>query len=109
MRASNLQLFFKTALVLGLLWPNFVSAQSGTAGQQPGLLDGRFLGPYKPNAYGPGVNMDATGRPFSWRPQWGGGGPALRVRPDAYGPGIGMDQFGRPVRRACPPGWAGRC
>ena len=102
-----------TVLSCTLSWPSFVLAQSGTtAGQQPGFQHGGFLGPYKPNAYGPGIHSDATGRPFSWRPQWGASGfpdPTLSVRPNALGPGIGMDQFGRPVRRACPPGWAGPC
>jgi hypothetical protein len=66
-----------------------------------------LLGPITPNAYGPGLNSDATGRPFIWKPQFGGSGypdPTLRVQPNAYGPGIGMDQYGRPVRPACPPG-----
>jgi hypothetical protein len=66
-----------------------------------------LLGPITPNAYGPGLNSDATGRPFMWAPQFGGSGypdPTLRVQPNAYGPGIGMDQYGRPVRPACPPG-----
>lgn len=78
----------------------------------PGLLQHGLLSPYTPNAYGPGLNMDATGRPFMWQPQWGGTGfpdPTLQVRPDAYGLGVGMDQYGRPVRPACPPGWAGPC
>jgi hypothetical protein len=81
-----------------------------------GLLGGAvgpvFLGPYKPNAYGPGINSDATGRPFIWEPQGSGPkffDPFLKVKPDVYGPGIGMDQYGRPVRPACPPGWAGPC
>jgi hypothetical protein len=73
-----------------------------------GLLGGGFLGPYTPNAYGPGMNADATGRPFIWRPDFGG--PALGpITPNAYGPGIGMDATGRPVLPACPPGWAGSC
>ena len=78
----------------------------------PGLRQHGLLSPYKPNAYGPGLNMDATGRPFMWQPQWGGSGfpdPTLEVRPDAYGQGVGMDQYGRPVTPACPPGWAGPC
>ena len=58
-----------------------------------------YLRPYRPNAYGPGINSDATGRPFQWQTEdrqpiepWN------RVKPDAYGPGIGMDQYGRPVK-----------
>ena len=88
--------------------PNSATPDSG----QGGLAGSGFLGGYTPNAYGPGLNMDATGRPFMWQPQWGGTGfpdPTLQVKPDAYGPGVGMDQYGRPVRPACPPGWAGPC
>lgn len=84
--------------------------------QQPGLIPmpngGALFGPITPNAYGPGLNMDATGRPFRWQPEGGGTGfpdPTLQVNPNAYGPGIGMDQYGRPVSPACPPGWAGPC
>jgi|CXWL01.1.fsa_nt_gi hypothetical protein len=62
-----------------------------------------LLGPITPNAYGPGLNSDATGRPFLWQPDFGG--PAMGpITPNAYGPGIGMDGTGRPVRPACPPG-----
>ena len=65
---------------------------------------GGFLEPYQSNAYGPGINSDATGRPFSWQPLPGNGpaDPLSDVRPDAYEPGIGMDQYGRPVQPACP-------
>lgn len=60
------------------------------------FLGGALLGPAKPNAYGPGLHSDATGRPFEWRTQEG---ETVRedVRPNAYGPGIGMDVYGRPV------------
>lgn len=76
-----------------------------------GLLGRGFLGPHRPNAYGPGMNADATGRPFIWQPDPGFGSPDPfgTVKPDAYGLGVGMDQYGRPVRPACPPGWAGPC
>jgi hypothetical protein len=66
-----------------------------------------YLGPATPNAYGPGIHSDATGRPFMWQPQFGGLGfpdPTLQVQPNAYGLGVGMDQYGRPVRPSCPPG-----
>lgn len=72
----------------------------------------QFFTPYRLDVYGPGVNADATGRPFIWKPDTAGPGvfdPFLRVQPDMYGPGIGMDQYGRPMRPACPPGWAGPC
>ncbi|MDR4479777.1 MAG: hypothetical protein R3B37_08565 [Nitrospira sp.] len=72
----------------------------------------QIFAPYRPDAYGPGVNADATGRPFIWKPDTAGPrvfDPFLRVQPDMYGPGIGMDQYGRPMRPACPRGWAGPC
>jgi hypothetical protein len=48
------------------------------------------------NAYGPGVHMDATGRPYYDAVQ--GGGMVLEpVRPNAYGLGVGSDATGRPV------------
>ena len=51
----------------------------------------------KRNAFGPGIHMDATGRPYKDNP--GAGGPALEpVHPNVYGPGVGMDATGRPVR-----------
>ena len=66
--------------------------------EDPGLLGSGLLGPVTPNAYGPGIHSDATGRPFRWVPQQGGMvDPFSRVTPNAYGPGIGMDQYGRPV------------
>jgi len=84
--------------------PNYTTSGSG----QGGLLGSGFLGPSTPNAYGPGMNADATGRPFIWKPDFGG--PALGpIQPNAYGPGVGMDATGRPVRPACPPGWTGPC
>jgi hypothetical protein len=72
-------------------------------GEIAGTLTPQFLGPYRPNAYGPGVNSDATGRPFVWKPDQGPADPFAKVRPDVFGPGIGMDQYGRAVRAACPP------
>ena len=36
----------------------------GPAPGHGGFLRSGFLAPYTPNAYGPGLNMDATGRPF---------------------------------------------
>jgi hypothetical protein len=68
-----------------------------------------YLQPYQPNTYGPGINSDATGRPFVWQtqPGYGPADPLAGVRPDAYGPGVGMDQYGRPVY-AAPPGGRGQ-
>jgi hypothetical protein len=72
------------------------SYQPGSAPNELGPGNG-LLGPITPNAYGPGIHSDATGRPFQWRTQQGeeAQGP---VKPDAYGLGVGMDQYGRPVR-----------
>ncbi|MDT3778183.1 hypothetical protein PJI16_11510 [Nitrospira sp. MA-1] len=84
-------------------------SQANTPESQGGMESGLFrspegqiyLGPIAPNAYGPGINSDATGRPFTYQPDFGGSGypdPTLKVKPNAYGPGVGMDQYGRPVR-----------
>jgi hypothetical protein len=64
-----------------------------------------FLEPYHPNEYGPGLNSDATGRPFEWQtsPAYGPADPSSNVTPDAYGLGVGMDAYGRPVEPGCPP------
>ena len=65
-----------------------------------------LLPPARRDAYGPGLDSDATGRPFYWAPKNEKRAipdPTLDVKPDAYGPGIGSDQYGRPVeRRAWP-------
>jgi hypothetical protein len=60
----------------------------------------RLLGPYQPDEYGPGINSDAAGRPFSWQLLHGDGAvdPVVHFRPNPYGPGIGLDQYGRPVQ-----------
>ena len=67
----------------------------GTAATGAGLL-----GPSQPNIYGPGINSDATGRPFTWQtlPGYGPADPLSPVSPDRYGPGIGADKYGRPVQ-----------
>lgn len=103
------RLRFAQAL-LGLVYvPGTHSGSSYYPGQlqTQGMPQAPLLGPVTPNAYGPGLHSDATGRPFMWTPQFGGAGspdPNLRVQPNVYGPGIGMDQYGRPAKPACPPG-----
>ena len=72
-------------------------AQTGHLSPAPGLLP-----PLQSNTYGPGINSDSAGRPFTWQPQIPQAGPSipdptLNVRPDVYGPGVGSDQYGRPV------------
>ena len=54
---------------------------------------------YKPNVFGPGIDMTSSGQPMVWRTQ-NGSRPAAGtpVTPDVFGPGIGMDVNGRPVR-----------
>ena len=71
---------------------------------QTTILQPNLSEPYKGNAYGPGINSDATGRPFTWQTQTPKGrprvfDPTLNVRPDVYGPGVGSDQYGRPVTK----------
>jgi hypothetical protein len=85
-------------VVVALLLPGAaVAQQSGTNPQ--------FLQPYQANAFGPGINSDATGRPFVWRPSpgYGPANPLSNVTPNVYGPGTGMDEYGRPVQPACAP------
>lgn len=70
-----------------------------------GVSNDGMLPPARKNAYGPGMDSDATGRPFYWVPKDQPSGapsqpdPTLRVKPNAYGPGTGSDQYGRPVER----------
>lgn len=80
-----------------------IQSADQAGGEVSGTLTPPFLGPYRPNAYGPGINSDAAGRPFVWQPDNAPADPFARVRPDVFGPGIGMDQYGRPVHAACPP------
>lgn len=83
----------------GLMGSGSVNTQSKRGQMLMQSPDGQiFLGPITPNAYGPGINSDATGRPFTFQRDYGYGGEQLQVTPDAYGPGVGMDQYGRPVR-----------
>jgi hypothetical protein len=92
--------------------PTEIVPPKANQGQSDVHLRRGFNGSYTPNAYGPGMNADATGRPFIWQPMTPGPksfDPFLQVQPNAYGPGVGMDQYGRPVRPSCPPGWAGPC
>ncbi len=78
---------------------------SGPTNNGPLLGPGTYLGPIRPNAYGPGINADATGRPFQWQPEGippTGPDPTLRVTPNAYGLGVHADQYGRIVQPVCP-------
>lgn len=64
-----------------------------------------YLGPIKQDAYGPGINADATGRPFQWQPHGTdqtSPDPTLRVTPNAYGLGVHTDPYGRIVQPVCP-------
>ena len=63
-----------------------------------------YLWPINPNVYGPGINSDATGKPFTWSTPGGQFDPLLKPQPRSYGPGIGMDQYGRPLTPTCPYG-----
>ena len=87
-----------------------------SGGQQDALVLGPntiYLGPIKLDAYGPGINADATGRPFQWQPVGppalgtegmppSGPDPTLRVTPNKYGLGVHADQYGRIVQPVCP-------
>lgn len=66
-----------------------------------------YLGPIRSNAYGPGINADATGRPFQWQPEGALPSvpdPTLGVKPNQYGLGVHADQYGRIVQPVCPIG-----
>jgi hypothetical protein len=95
-KAINSALLIGLAAGLSAYGSYLSSPRSQTVIQQPTLL-----GPYKSDAYGPGIHSDGTGRPFTWQPKTSKGtrifDPTLNVRPDVYGPGTGMDQYGRPV------------
>ncbi len=60
-----------------------------------------LLSPAIPNAYGPGVNSDATGQRFEYREPAQPRDPYLEVQPGTLGPDInlrnGTDQYGQPV------------
>jgi hypothetical protein len=57
------------------------------------------MGPVTPNAYGPGIHSDGTGRAFDYRTRQGQQVPGhLDVKPNVFGPGTGMDAYGRPVK-----------
>lgn len=58
-----------------------------------------FMRPYGQDKYSPGVNSDATGKPFTWQTNDGQAvPPGGYVQPNGYGLGVGKDQFGRPVK-----------
>jgi len=83
-----------------------VLAQQDNETYQFGLTNDGLLPPARHNAYGPGIESDATGQPFHWVPkddsqsqQPSFPDPTLRVVPDGYGLGVGRDQYGRPMER----------
>jgi hypothetical protein len=54
---------YKNRAILTQLRQQIEQPHSDTL-SSPGLLQRSLLSPYTPNAYGSGLNMDATGRPF---------------------------------------------
>jgi hypothetical protein len=84
-------------LVLLCITPSFAQQQTGH--DQSWNNQDTFSRPYRPDAYGPGIHSDATGRPFRWQTEQGEYvQPGIRVKPDGYGLGVGMDEYGRPVK-----------
>lgn len=65
-----------------------------------------LLGEHKPNAYGPGVSSDGTGRAFYWQPNTGrtfqGPDPTIQQEVNAYGFGSSRDQYGRRIEPQSP-------
>jgi hypothetical protein len=84
----------RVALLVGVL-----AGPVSAAHAQTWLTDPAFGA--RRDAYGPGVNMDATGRAYHDRPSnaW----IFEPVQPNAYGPGVGSDTLGRPVVPAYEP------
>lgn len=107
----GLVLVVLTASSVGAQWfmsqENESPQQAGSHNLGSGLVLGpvtTYLGPIRPNAYGSGINADATGRPFQWQSEGmqTGPDPTLRVTPNAYGMGVHADQYGRIVQPVCP-------
>jgi len=63
---------------------NVYSEDNDIFGNDYGLLS-----PMKPNAYGPGIHSDATGRPFKFKTFDGQDVSIFKVKPNNYGPGGG--------------------
>jgi hypothetical protein len=78
---------------LFLLWTVSIAPTLGAEASDPTLVINQDA---RPNAYGPDLHSDATGRPYRNETRDGATvhGP---VQQDAYGPGVHMDQYGRPV------------
>lgn len=66
-------------------------------GTQPPLMQ-----PFQNDQFGPGLNRDATGRPFYWTPQGSSNlshpDPTIQPNINAYGLGQSSDQYGRPIQ-----------
>lgn len=65
--------------------------------------------PFEKDAYGPGRDADATGRPFYWAPQGQATAqpdPTLQPQVNQYGLGRSADQYGRPIEPRMAPGFA---
>jgi len=95
-----MKLFLTTICLLGLVGAAQAEYKDYSQRQQSRRLNPPPQGRITPDAYGPGINSDATGRPFRWKPQGGHRehrDPFLDVKPNVYGPGTGEDQYGRPV------------
>lgn len=92
-------------LTLAAILPPAIQAEYIDYSRQP-------LGTLEPNAYGPGIAKDATGRAFHYAPGPLGAAPRTRqnrpgyvdwseqpmgeIRQDAYGIGTDADETGRP-------------
>jgi len=76
-----------------LFWTVALAPALGAEASDPTLLIDRHA---RPDAYGPDLHGDATGRPYRYETLEGETvrGP---VKPNAYGPGVHQDQYGRPV------------
>ena len=91
-----------SAIFVSLVLAYSIPAQTCSQGMicsKPLPADATMTPGYKPNVFGPGIDMTNTGQPMVWRTQSGSKPPiGTQVIPDLFGPGVGMDILGRPVR-----------
>lgn len=95
---ENMKKIIFIILSLFFVGNSHLMAQSNSGLKKALNQPDNFTRPYEQNKYGPGINSDATGKPFTWQTNDGQTvPPGSQVKPDVYGPGVGKDQFGRPV------------
>jgi hypothetical protein len=87
-------------MLTGSVFSLATKADDGVIGMDLGISISESVPrpPTNHDVFGPGIGMDAYGRPTVVLPAFGGPGSVLGpVIPDVFGPGIGMDASGKPV------------